>query len=304
MYIKSFIAYIRQEKRLSPHTLLAYQNDLEQFQSFLALSDETISLHQANHQAIRQWIAALSKGDLAATSIHRKISTLKSFYRFLQANGMVADNPAKNLRLPKAPKPLPVTHSSTELDQLLDTMITETNDFSSSRNALLLELLYGAGLRRSEVLGLQLHHVDRSGQHVRVLGKGNKERMVPVGEKVFESLDRYLVYRNDIQILPEATRYLFVTEKGARLYDKMVYLIVKNKLGQMTTRQKRSPHTLRHSYATHLCDAGADLNAVKSLLGHSSLAATQVYTHTSIEQLKKVYQQAHPKAQPPEAATP
>lgn len=290
----SFYNYIRYEKRFSPHTIQAYQKDLEQFLTFL---DQTLSLsnvQEVRHTHVRAWVVELLSSDIAASTINRKLSTLKTFFRFLRQRGRIEHNPMRKVTAPKTGKRLPVYVQAADLEQLFE-RVEFGDDFPGQRDRMLLELLYATGMRRSELIGLRLEHIDWSAGLLRVMGKRQKERLIPFSTALRRRLEAYLELRN--RTFPDHHRQeLLLTDQGAALYPKLVYNIVHRYLSFVTTIEQRSPHVLRHSFATHLSDNGADLNAIKALLGHSNLAATQIYTHNSIEKLKKVYQQAHPKA--------
>lgn len=292
MDVGGFIKYLQFEKRFSEHTLTAYSTDLQQFQAFLESIYGQSEWQQVKASQIRSWMAHLLEQEQAPASIRRKISTLKTFYRFWRRTYPDFRDPTKGIPTPKLQKRLPVTADSTALHRLLASFPAEA-DFSTLRDKLVLELLYGTGLRRSELLGLSLGDVSMSECRLRIKGKGNKERLVPFGPAVKEALEQYLKVREEHY--PDRS-HLILTDKGNQPYPKWVYNKVKQYLGALPYLEKASPHVLRHSFATHLSDGGADLNAIKELLGHTSLAATQVYTHNSIEKLKRSYDQAHPKA--------
>ncbi len=295
MNVDVFLKYLEWEKRCSPHTLLAYQTDLKQLSAFLA---DTYEIHQPQDIAtahLRAWMVSLLAANCTPRSIHRKISAVSSWFRFLQQRAEVAQNPCSHLLLPKVGKRLPATVEAPLLDALLS-HAEFGDDFAAQRDKTLLELLYQTGLRRSELIQLRLQDVDTDQRIIRVMfGKGNKERLVPFGPLLERQLRVYLAVRQ--QTFPQAVSdRLLLTDKGEPLYDKYVYNKVRHYLSWITAQEQRSPHVLRHSFATHLSDRGADLNAIKSLLGHSSLGATQIYVHNSVERLRQVYQQAHPKA--------
>lgn len=289
-----FLQYLQYEKRFSEHTLLAYSKDTEQFFTYLKDLYSITSASEVRHFHIRSWVIHLLEQNMTARSIRRKLSTLKTYFRFMRKHGHVQENPMQKVVIPKIGKRLPVYVQESELAQLFET-ITFTDDFSGQRDQLLLELLYATGMRRSELINLKIEDIDPSRGVLRVLGKGNKERLIPFGERIKQQVRQYINFRN--HTFPNTkTTHLLLTDKGTPMYPKLVYNIVNRYLSFVTTVEQRSPHVLRHSFATHLSDRGADLNAIKALLGHSNLAATQVYTHNSIEKLRQVYQQAHPKA--------
>lgn len=293
MHSESFFNFLRFEKRFSPHTLTAYSNDLHQFSTYLLTEYELASPAEANHLLIRSWVVSLMDKEMTAKSVNRKITTLKTYYKFLLREGLIEADPTLKIQSPRLPKRLPVYVEEGDMDTLIS-----GNDFEDSfkgwRDRLIIELLYATGMRLAELISLEEKNIDLSQQVIKVLGKRNKERIIPVHDDVVETIRNYLRYKKEIHI-HTAVPYLFVTDKGRTLYPKYVYSVVRENLGHVTTLTKRSPHVLRHTFATHLLNNGADLNAIKELLGHSSLAATQVYTHNSIEKLKNIYKQAHPK---------
>ena len=291
--LHSFLQYIRYEKRLSPHTQTAYKNDLEQFISFLANEMDTRSIEEVSHSHIRSWSVELLSQGYSSRSIQRKLSALKAFFRFSLQQGQITKNPMLKVVVPKAKKRLPATIGAGEMERLFD-LLTFSDDFSGQRDRLVLELLYLTGMRRSELIGLTVGDVYLGEQLIKVRGKGQKERLLPISRSLRTRIEGYLSIRSESFV--STPSQLLLTDKGKPLYPKLVYNIVKRYLSLVTTADKKSPHVLRHSFATHLADNGADLNAIKSLLGHANLAATQIYTHNSVEKLKRVYEQAHPKA--------
>ena len=294
MNITTFLQYLEFEKRFSPHTISAYQSDLEQFHVFLKLTYEMEQAKEVRHIHIRAWIVELIQNKITPRSINRKLSTLKTFFKFLKKRKQVDQNPMLKVIAPKVGKRLPVVVKELEIQNLFE-QIDFGSGYAAVRDEMIMELLYSTGMRRSELIQLSPNKIDFHLQQIKVLGKGNKERLIPFAKKLNDHLKSYLLVRNEEFSLNESDP-LFLTNKGQKLYPKFVYNLVKKYLSHVTTVEQRSPHVLRHSFATHLSGNGADLNAIKELLGHSSLAATQVYTHNSIEQLKKVYQQAFPKA--------
>ena len=292
--IESFIKYLTYEKRASPHTITSYRNDLLQFHSFLKHYAPGLPVASADHQEIRAWIVDLANKRNAARSINRKVSTLRSFYKFLQRRNHIKKNPTHKVRALKAQYPLPHFVQENDLFKLLDTC-EFTEDFSGSRDRMMLELLYGTGIRLSEMINLQSDQVDPVKGTIKVDGKGSKERMVPVHQSLLSLMTTYQAHKNE-HFGAAAAPFFLVTDKGDPCYPMMVYRTVRKYLDQYTTIGKRSPHVMRHTFATHLLDNGADLHAIKDLLGHATLAATQMYTHNSIEKLKEIFDQAHPKA--------
>ncbi len=289
--IDKFLEYLRYEKKQSKHTSLAYQTDLTQFHTYLS-SVYQISDLGFNHLQIRSWMAHLMGEGVSARSISRKLSSLKSLFRFLMKEDLIAQNPMSKIVAPKISKKLPVYVEQKAMDQLLN----ETpfpDGFEGLRDSLILNMYYGTGMRQSELIGLRLNQVDAFKRQVKVLGKRNKERIIPITSDLAQKIEDYLTFCKQENIMSEV---LFCNEKGQPLYPKKVYNLVHKYLSEVTTIQKRSPHVLRHTYATHMLNNGADLNAIKELLGHANLSATQVYTHNSIERLKEVYKKKHPRA--------
>jgi integrase/recombinase XerC len=291
--LQSFLNYLKFEKHYSAHTLIAYKNDLEQFYVFINAQYDNPPLATINAMMIRTWLATL-KGDenLTAKTLNRKISSLKSFFKYHLKNGAITKTPMTVIIAPKINKRLPVFIQEENLQTLLE-HVTFTDDWKGITEKLVVELLYNTGIRLSELIQLKETQVDVYNQQIKVLGKGNKERIIPISKELMSKFKEYI---NAKPAALKNTPHLFVTQKGKPLQPKQVYTFVKYYLSLVTTVQKRSPHILRHSFATHLMNNGADLNAVKELLGHSSLAATQVYTHNTIEQLKDIHKKAHPKA--------
>ena len=292
MFLEQFIKYLTFEKRYSQHTIIAYKNDIIQYQQHLTSLETEIQL--ANHQNIRSWIIDLMDNSLDAKSINRKISTLRSFYKFLQKEKVITDNPVQKVLAPKTAKKLPVFITDDKLTTLLDSN-SFSDDFEGLRDKLVLELLFGTGIRLSELLGLKTSNVYLNEKTVKVLGKRNKERIIPINLTLTNLLNHYIVEKNN-QDYSNNPEVLIVTNTGAKGYPKLIYRIVQKYLSLISTQEKKSPHILRHSFATSLLNKGADINAIKDLLGHANLAATQIYTHNSIERLKSIYKQAHPKA--------
>lgn len=295
MEIAQFIDYLHYEKRYSEHTLLSYRNDLEQFlQHCRELENESFSLLQAQPQQIRLWLAGLLEKGISSRSIHRKISSLRSYYKYCQQLGALTSNPVLRVTMPKVARRLPVFVPEAQTKTLFDEL-EFTEDFAGLRDRLILEMFYATGIRLAELVQLLHSDIDLAQGQLRVKGKGNKQRVVPMVDTLVSTCKLYLkqkllVFENN------TTDYLFVTDKGKKIYRRFVYRVVNFYLSTYTSAGKRSPHILRHTFATHMLNQGADINAIKELLGHSSLSATQVYTHTTVEKLKSVYKQAHPKA--------
>ncbi|WKV13381.1 tyrosine-type recombinase/integrase [Marivirga harenae] len=292
--LNTFWKYLEFEKRYSRHTLASYQNDINQFVRFLESQYQVHNLLKAEHRHIRAWIVALMQEQINPKSINRKIISLRTFYKFAISREGIKQNPTQKIKALKTSKELPQFVQEKEMDNLLS-IIEFADDFEGSRDALIMELLYGTGIRLSELLGLKYSDFNMQAKTIRVLGKGNKERIIPFHNKILSRLNSYISHKNKT-FSGNGNIALIVSNNGNEAYPMMINRITKKYLNQVTTISKTSPHILRHTFATHLLNKGADLNAVKDLLGHSSLAATQVYTHNSLDKLKKVFDQAHPKA--------
>jgi len=291
--VVAFIEYLKTEKRYSEHTLLAYKKDLDQFLSFLKAYYSDIAVSAVQHTHIRSWMVDLVNNNIAVRSINRKLSTLRSFFNYQRRIGTVTADPTLKIQAPKNPKKLPGIIQEQNILKLFEEE-SSGSSFPLLRDRLIVELLYSTGMRRSELINLKFKDIDRSNSQIKVLGKGNKERLIPISGKLISKIDLYWEVRRET--FDDPADYLLLSNKGKMLYPKLVYNIVSRQIKQISTSQKKSPHILRHSFATHLMDNGADLNAVKELLGHSSLAATQVYTHNSIEKLRSIYKDSHPRA--------
>ncbi|MCW3081405.1 tyrosine-type recombinase/integrase [Segetibacter sp.] len=292
--VKPFIQYLQFEKRYSQHTIVSYQTDLDQFFAFLASQYDSPSLSAITPGFVRSWLAEMRNDDMTPKSLNRKISSLKSFFKYQIKVGEVKQSPMTTIVSPKVGKRLPSFVSENDMNTLQQ-YVEFPDTWKGQTDKLLLNLFYATGMRLSELIGLKESQLDVANGQVKVLGKGNKERIIPVSKVLANQLASYI--NNKKQSSSNLSfPNLFVNEKGKPLYPKYVYNVVKANLSLVTTLQKKSPHVLRHTFATHLTNNGADLNAVKELLGHSSLAATQIYTHNTIEKLKDVYKKAHPKA--------
>ena len=292
--VDSFLKYLQFEKRFSSNTILAYQIDLRQFENFLSSVFPEFKTESADYGVIRAWIVQLVESEIDALSINRKIACLRSYYKFLLRQEYIEKDPLLKIKVLKTKKKLPHFVKENDMVKLLDHGQFE-NSHEGWRDRLIIELFYGTGIRLSELIGLKESQLNLRDRTIKVLGKRNKERVIPFGESLVSMIEAYRSVRNrEVEIKDPG--HLFVTDSGKRCYPMMVYRIVKKYLNLFSAIEKKSPHVLRHSYATHLLDKGAEINAVKDLLGHSSLAATQVYTHNSMEKLKKVFEQAHPKA--------
>lgn len=293
MHKEAFTNFLRFEKRLSPHSVLAYSNDLVQFYTYLKSAYSLEDIREVNHSIIRSWIVSLMENKISARSVNRKISTLKSFYKFLLREKVLEINPMNKIQSPKNPKRLPVFVEESKMNALIED-VSFSDDFEGRRNLLIIELLYSTGMRRIELVNLKETDINFRNSTVKVLGKRNKERLIPLTPEISSLIEEYLEQRN--KSIQAKDDYLFLTEKGNHIYPGAVYRIVKGSLEKVTTLAKKSPHVLRHTFATHLLNNGANLNAIKELLGHANLAATQIYTHNTIEKLKSVYSKSHPKA--------
>lgn len=293
--IQSFLDYLKFEKRYSQHTIISYKNDLEQFFTFLKSQYDLTVLKEISHSIVRSWVVELMEDEIQAKSINRKISSLRSFFKYQLKSGVIEKTPMVNIVAPKISKRLPVFVNEQDTRQIMDTLNIASEDWKSLNAKILFVLFYATGIRLSELINLKETQIDRSKLYIKVLGKGNKERIIPITREVITIIDDYRQKKR--KLFSEPNEMLLVTEKGKPVYAKYAYLLINKYLGkQAKNLDKKSPHVLRHTFATHLTNNGADLNAVKELLGHASLAATQIYTHNTIEKLKDVYKKAHPKA--------
>lgn len=289
--IDSFFDYLTYEKKYSAHTITSYRNDISQFFAFINPQKESLTIAEVNYQQIRNWVASLIKDKIAARSVNRKLSSLKSFFKYLQRQQIIENNPMAKISGPKIPKRLPVFVDEHQMEDLFSDVNFEEG-FTGQRDRLILDLFYQTGIRRSELTHLKEVDLDLFNSTIKVLGKRNKERVIPISLALKRNLESYLQVKKELNL---SNPMLLVSEKGHTLSEQAVYNSVKKYLSQVTTIQKKSPHVLRHTFATHLLNNGADINAVKDLLGHANLSATQVYTHNTIEKLKKSYKQAHPR---------
>ncbi|MBI4931848.1 MAG: tyrosine-type recombinase/integrase [Bacteroidetes bacterium] len=290
---KSFINFLKFEKRMSPHTALSYSTDLDQFYLYLKNVYQLDDIKEVNHSVIRSWVVSLMENKISARSVNRKISTLKSYYRFLLREKILDTNPMHKIQSPKIPKRLPVFVEESKMNNFIEDIMFK-NNFEGKRNFLIIEMLYSTGMRRAELINLKEIDINFNNSTLKVLGKRNKERMIPVTSGLKALIKEYLLEKNKTVVTKN--NFLFVTKKGNQINPSCVYKTVKDSLTKVTTLSKKSPHVLRHTFATHLLNNGANLNAIKELLGHANLAATQIYTHNTIEKLKSVYSKAHPKA--------
>lgn len=290
--IEVFLRYLQTEKRYASHTVRAYKNDLLQFHEFcVETGHKDLDLH---HRTIRSWVVHLMDHHYSNRSVHRKLTSLRTFSKYLIQQGELKSNPLDQVLKPRLNKRVPAFVDEDQMDMLLD-LYDFGDDFSGVRNRLIMDLLYQTGMRRSELVGLKLGSVDQEGMQLKVTGKRSKERIIPLHGKLMDSLRKYLIVRESV-VGGSGEDSLLVTEKGKAVYDQLVYRIVRRYLAMVTTLGKKSPHVLRHTFATHMLNNGADLQAIKELLGHANLSATQVYTHNTFKKLKSVYNRAHPRA--------
>ncbi len=294
MLISSFLTYLQYEKRYSPHTVKSYHTDILQFADFLAKGFET-ELTLALAPQVRSFLVHLMDAQIAENAIGRKISSLRTFYKYLLRERLVKKNPMLLIKAPKVPKRLPVFIEDVKIDALLDDMENFEETFAGQRDRMVLEILFGTGVRLAELLLLKETDINFYEGTIKVLGKRNKERIIPLHGELIVQIKKYIELKS-LQNFNNKSTTLIVTNTGTAAYPKLIYRIATSYLKYVSTHQKKSPHVLRHSFATSLLNRGADLNAIKELLGHASLAATQVYTHNSVERLKSIYKQAHPKA--------
>lgn len=285
--------YLKKEKKYSLHTINAYEKDILAFQDFLNTNHEGVLVEEVTYPIIRTWIVALSDSQLAAVSINRKIASLKSFYKFLLKTKQITVNPFIKHKSLKTAKKVQIPFSETEINQLFEVYFLD-DDFESVRNRLVIELFYATGIRRAELINLQVHAVDFYSKSIKVVGKRNKERIVPLLETTLHLVKSYLSHRQRLEKIKNQ-ELLILSKKGNKVSETFVYRLINDYFSGISEKVKKSPHVLRHTFATHLLNNGADLNSVKELLGHASLSSTQIYTHSSLSELKKVYQEAHPR---------
>lgn len=290
-----FLDYIAFEKRYSQHTINAYRSDLDQFISYLLEQYNLSDVNNADHQAIRSWVVSLMETGHTPRTVNRKITTLKSYFRFMVKEGVLAENPMSRVIAPKTSQRLPVFVEQDNMKTLFED-VNFGEGYIASRDRLIMEMFYATGMRLSELINLKQSDIDPYKKMVKVTGKRNKQRIIPFTENLVNLLYIYIGMMKEKFPGEGQDSYLFLTDKGEKLYPKLVYRLVHHYLDQVTTISKRSPHVIRHTFATHMLNNGADLNAIKEILGHANLAATQVYTHNTIEKLKSIYKQAHPRA--------
>lgn len=292
---QAFKDYLQMQKNYSLHTVKAYVKDIEEFDSFNKIHFEQDSIDIVGYPQIRSWIVSLVDGNISASSVNRKISSLKSYYKFLLRIKQIEQSPLLKHKALKTPKKIQIPFSEKEVDLVLNQIIYP-DGFEGIRDKLIIDMFYTTGIRRAELINLKLSSIDLNSNTLKVIGKRNKERILPLLPIIISQIKTYIIQRNAIQYVKN-TEQLFLTQKGVKLNDSLVYRLINTYFSTISEKVKKSPHILRHTFATHLLNNGADLNSVKELLGHSSLASTQVYTHSSLSELKKVYSEAHPRNQ-------
>ena len=294
MWKERFIDYLRYEKNYSSQTEISYLNDIIQFEEFIKLKDENLSLITVDSGIVRIWISSLIEQGFKASSVNRKLSSLKTFYRYLNKSGFIERSPVEYVSGPKLNTKIPSFVSEKQMDEILDDATNFTDDFVGVRNQLVIEFLYLTGMRRAELISLKDNDIDFSSCTIRVTGKGNKQRLIPFSDLTREKLEKYIRVRS--KEIENKSPFLFVKEDGNAMYPKLVYKIINNHLNSISTLSKKSPHVLRHSFATAMLNNGAEINSIKELMGHTSLSSTEIYTHVTFEEMKKTYQNAHPRA--------
>lgn len=292
--LNSFQDYLQLEKKYSLHTVNAYVNDLTFFQEFLKTNFDTDSLEEVNYSMIRSWIVAMVDDGISNSSVNRKVSSLKSFYKFLLKTKQIDSSPLLKHKSLKTPKKLQIPFSEKELDAVLN-LLKYPDGFEGVRDKLIIDLFYTTGIRRTELINLKIQNVSISSGTLKVLGKRNKERILPILPIISKQINSYLSERSQLEVIKDGD-YFFLMLKGVKMNDSFVYRLINYYFSNVSEKVKKSPHILRHTFATHMLNNGADLNSVKELLGHSSLASTQIYTHSSLSELKKVYGDAHPRS--------
>jgi integrase/recombinase XerC len=291
MSLKSFFDYLEIEKKYSSNTIEAYGNDLNVFSRFLTDEFDVNNINNTNYSYVRSWIVDLVNKGISNRSINRKITSLNSYFKFILKIGLINENPLTNHKALKTQKKIQLPFSENEMSNVLDLDNFEDN-FTGARDRLIIDLFYTTGIRRIELIQLMISDVNINNKHIKVLGKRNKERIIPLIDSTINILNKYLLFREELK---SDDTFLFITKKGKQVYEKLIYRIINKYFDTISTKVKKSPHIIRHSFATHLLNNGADLNSVKDLLGHSSLAATQVYTNRSIDEIKKVFAKSHPR---------
>lgn len=295
MHVETFIGYLRKEKRYPPHSLISYSNDLNQFYSFLEEELKLPETHKPEHHDVRAWVVSLMEKELNPRTVNRKITALRSYFKFLKREGLIDNNPTQKITALKVKKQIPQFANEPDMERLFNQVEFEPG-FSGTRDKLVLEMLYSTGIRRAELINLKTADINFYKRELKVLGKRNKERIIPFTSILADSIKKYLSEKQQQNGKSMNPELLFVNDKGKKMGEKFVYNLVTKYLSLVTTIEKRSPHVLRHTFATHMLNNGADLNAIKEILGHANLSATQIYTHNTIEKLKSIYKQAHPRA--------
>lgn len=294
--IDSFLQHIKYEKRFSGHTVISYENDLTQFRDFIKKEYLQEDISDVTYMMIREWFSVLMENEISAVSVRRKKAALNSFYKFLLREGKIEENPVSRVISPKAGKRLPVFVPEEQMSRLFSDDIDFGSGFKSKRDKMILEMLYATGMRLSELVNLKDQDVNTSEMYIRVIGKRNKERIVPLGNNLIRIINEYRFEKQEIEEIYGKSDLFYITEKGKKIYQKLVYRVVNYYLSVSASISKKSPHILRHTFATHMLNKGADINAIKEILGHENLSATQIYTHNTIDKLKTIYKQAHPRA--------
>ena len=295
--IEGFLNYLTHERAYSPHTVTSYGNDLREFEAYLANTENVLKTHEADADLIRGWAMELMAAGRSATTVNRKLSSLRTYYKYLLKKGAIAVSPMQSVRGPKKKKPLPQFVRESDMERLLDDTLTD-DSWQGRREHVIIQLFYETGIRLSELVGLNVGDVDLVRKTIKVTGKRNKQRIIPIGDSLVQNLKEY-IGEKDVKFGLSSTlspQPLFITDKGARVYPAWVYRLVRKNLSQVVTLKKRSPHVLRHTFATAMLNGDAELEAVKELMGHESVSTTQIYTHTTFEELKKAYSKAHPRA--------
>lgn len=293
MSLNRFIEYLSLEKKYSSHTVNAYGSDIQEFESFCKSSYDMGCIDSVPYSIVRSWVVSLSEDNISNRTINRKVASLKAYYKFLQKVGVIEVNPLAKHRALKIPKKLETPFSEAEMEDVFSS-VNYSDDFEGRRDRLIVHVLYATGMRRAELVNLKLVYVDFESNNIKVLGKRNKERIIPLLDETRELLKAYLEERSSLGKIVDSD-YVFLTKSGNKVYETLVYRIINRYFREVSAKVKKSPHILRHTFATHLLNKGADLNSVKELLGHASLASTQVYTHNSIAELKKVHAASHPR---------
>ena len=295
--IEGFLNYLTHERAYSPHTVTSYGNDLREFEAYLANTENVLKTHEADADLIRGWAMELMAAGRSATTVNRKLSSLRTYYKYLLKKGAIAVSPMQSVHGPKKKKPLPQFVRESDMERLLDDTLTD-DSWQGRREHVIIQMFYETGIRLSELVGLNVGDVDLVRKTIKVTGKRNKQRIIPIGDSLAQNLKAY-VEEKDVEFGLSSTlnpQPLFITDKGARVYPAWVYRLVRKNLSQVVTLKKRSPHVLRHTFATAMLNGDAELEAVKELMGHESVSTTQIYTHTTFEELKKAYSKAHPRA--------